>query len=333
MSTPFSKIRDRLRSRRLTALVAAVLASLAMFTVMTAGGADANQGKGLPYYANGVDPQFGVCRGVDPSCYHKWVDFDPAKNGYHVLVFTKTAGPRHADLGPALGPGLDPPLTAANAVQNGMVALGKANGFSVDWTEDTSVFANPATLEKYNAILFFTSRTALDDAAQTSLRIYMEAGGAFIGVHNAFGTEYNWNWYLGLLGNAQLFDHGPLQTGTVSVTAKDSSTRSLPHSWTGEDEWYNLSTDPTAVKILATVSEKSMPTNPPAGYNGSPGMGSFHPVAWCQYYDGGRAFLTTLGHDAQDWTIGSTYPGAGQFQSLLVNGIKSAMGQTPFCTA
>src|SRR5690242_14454935 len=55
------------------------------------------------------DPDYGVCRGVDPRCYHDWGNFDPAR-GYRVLLYTHTAGPRHADLGPALPPGLDPPL-------------------------------------------------------------------------------------------------------------------------------------------------------------------------------------------------------------------------------
>src|SRR5262245_61744923 len=72
------------------------------------------------------DPDYGVCRGTDVRCYHDWGNFDPGK-GYRVLLYTRTAGPRHADLGPALGPGLDPPLTAANVVQNGVVALGRAN--------------------------------------------------------------------------------------------------------------------------------------------------------------------------------------------------------------
>ncbi len=152
-------------------------------------------------------PEPQVCHGTDPACYHDWGNFDPAKNGYHLLVYTFTNGPRHADLGPALGPGLDPPLTAANVVQNSLIAMGKANGFSVDWTEDESVFDSPATLFKYNAILFFTSRDVLDDAGETALRVYIEGGGAFIGVHNAFGTNYNWDWFRGLLGGAQLYDH------------------------------------------------------------------------------------------------------------------------------
>ena len=55
-----------------------------------------------------------------------------------------------------------------------------------------------------------------------------------------------------------------------------------------------------------------------------PGHGTFHPVAWCQYYDGGRAFLTTMGHDRQAFIDGSGFPGQAEFKKLLVQGIKSA---------
>lgn len=317
--------------RHRTGLVVAV-AAVAVAVAATVASANTGQPSNDNVARSNIDPTYGVCRGTDPSCYHRWFNFDPAKNGYRVLLYTATPGPRHADLGPALGPGLDPPLTSANVVQNNTIRLGKENGFQVDWTEDVTQLANPATLFKYNAILFFTSRSALDDAAQTALRIYIEGGGAFVGIHNAFGTEYNWNWYLGLLGGAQLYDHGPEQTATVDVRDRtDRSMAGLPKSWTGEDEWYNLTAQPTGVRILATVDEKTMPTDPPTGYYGQPGMGSLHPVTWCQYYDGGRAWLTTLGHDSGDWQPNSTFPGAGQFQQMLVTGIKSAMGETAFC--
>jgi type 1 glutamine amidotransferase len=62
-----------------------------------------------------------------------------------------------------------------------------------------------------------------------------------------------------------------------------------------------------------------------------PGHGSFHPVAWCQYYDGGKVWATTLGHDAKAFAKDSGTPGAAQFQTLIVGGIKSVMGQEPFC--
>src|SRR5258708_19640893 len=98
---------------------------------------------------------YGVCRGTDPACYHSWGNFNAA-NGFRALLWTRTAGPRHADLGPPLGPGLDPPLSAANVVQNRMIELGRANGFTVDWTEDLAQLASPGQLLKYNAVTFFT---------------------------------------------------------------------------------------------------------------------------------------------------------------------------------
>jgi type 1 glutamine amidotransferase len=275
------------------------------------------------------DPDYGVCRGTDPKCYHDWHNFDPA-NGYKVLLYTRTAGPRHADLGPALPAGLNPPLAAANVVQNAIVAMGQQHGFAVDWTEDVTQLATPARLFNYNAVIFFsTSRDTLDDAAQTSLRQYIRGGGGFVGVHNAFGTEYNWPWYEGLLGGANFYDHGPLQAATVQIVdRRDVSTAGLPERWTFTDEWYNLVPFPNHVRFLATVDESTMATQKTTGH---PGHGDFHPVAWCQYYDGGRAWVTTLGHDARDFSTDGSFPGAEHFQKLLLGGIESAMGKSPFC--
>ncbi|MFJ8141611.1 ThuA domain-containing protein [Streptomyces sp. NPDC096013] len=280
------------------------------------------------------DPDYGVCRGTNPTCYHDWGNFTPAVDGYKVLLYTRTAGPRHADLGPALGTGLDPALTAANVVQNAIVQLGQANGFAVDWTEDVTQLATPSQLFKYNAVIFFsTSRDTLDDAAQTSLRQYIRGGGGFVGIHNAFGTEYNWPWYEGLLGGANYYDHGPEQAGTVVTQDRhDSSTEGLPTRWNFTDEWYNLVPAPSKVRLLATVDESTL-LQGVTGSMGHPGHGKVHPMAWCQYYDGGRAWLTTLGHDAKDFSTDGSFPGAAQFQKLVLGGIESAMGRTPFCRA
>ena len=116
--------------------------------------------------------------------------------------------------------------------------------------------------------------------------------------------------------------------------------------------WFNLIPFPTHVRFLATVDEKSWKPVPPregggrgrgAGAPGftprppsvvgrDPGHGDFHPVAWCQYYDGGKAWLTTLGHDAGDFAADDTaFAGAQEFQHLIVGGIKSVMGLEPFC--
>ena len=316
----------------LRAAVTALCAVVALLAALLATGSLSFAQNRAPAGAEELgDPDYGVCRGTNPACYHDWGNFDPG-NGYKILLYTRTAGPRHADLGPALAPGMDPALTDANVVQNAMVKLGKENGFQVDWTEDVTELASPADLFKYNAVVFYsTSRDALDDAGQTSLRQYIRGGGGFVGIHNAFGTEYNWPWYEGLLGGANFYDHGHVQSATVqTVDRKDASTKSLPARWGFSDEWYNLVPAPSKVRVLAKVDEDTLADGATGNYN-HPGHGSNHPVAWCQYYDGGRAWLTTLGHDAKDFTDDATFPGAHEYQKLIVGGIESAMGRTAFC--
>jgi len=308
-------------------LTAAVIAATA--AIPRAGGTPAAgpRDKGAESLGN---PDYGVCRGLDARCYHDWGNFNPA-DGYRVLVYSRTAGPRHAHLGPALPPGLNPPLTPAHAAQSALVRLGAEHGFAVDWTEDVTQLNSPGRLFRYNAVIFMsTTRDALDDPAQTALRQYIRGGGGFVGIHNAFGTEYNWEWYEGLLGGANYYDHGRNQPGTVvTASRKDASTAKLPARWAFADEWYNLVPFPSDVRVLARVDEATLPEGATGG-SGHPGHGRDHPVSWCQYYDGGRSWVTTLGHAVEAWTdapmTGDTY-----FLQHILGGIESAMGRAPFC--
>jgi uncharacterized protein len=294
--------------------------------------------------------EYGVCRGVDSKCFHDWASPAPSPN--RVLLFTRTAGPRHANLGSALGAGLNPPLNDENVVHKGMLRLMETNGIKLDYTEDLAFMTN---LSGYNAVIFFsTSRDTLDDDSKTALRQYMRAGGGFVAIHNAFGTMYNWPYYEGLLGGTNYYDHGPNRSGdVVIVDAKDASTKGLPKRWAFKDEWYNLVPFPTRVRFLATVDEASwkpvtesenrmpplgaMPRRPPGpqlprAVGAHPGHGNFHPVAWCQYYDGGKVWATTLGHDLGAFSSDPVaFPGSQEFQKLVLGGVKSVMGATEFC--
>ncbi|HKU88000.1 MAG TPA: ThuA domain-containing protein [Casimicrobiaceae bacterium] len=301
-----------------------------------------------PGTVDNFDVYYNVCRGTDPRCYRPWVSDRENK----VLIYSRTAGPRHANINPALGPGLDPPLSATgNVAQRGLKAWLEAVGVEVHWTEDVNTLASQlGPGSEYKAVIFLsnsrdalwkhgtavnparavdTSTGAYLDAGKVALRQYIRSGGGFVGIHNAFGTEYNWPWYEGLLGNANYYNHGRFQDGDIETVAKsDSSTNGLPARWAFRDEWYNLEPFPTNVKFLLTVDETSLATLS----NEHPGHGSFHPIAWCQYYDGGRSWVTTLGHDAQAFTDGSGFPSQALFKQFIVNGILSAMGNVPFCT-
>ena len=132
-------------------------------------------------------------------------------------------------------------------------------------------------------------------------------------------------WYEGLLGNANYTPTEENQPGeVVFVNARDVSTAGLPQRWDFVDEWYNSIPFPTDVNFLAVVDESTLPEGP--GRPGQhPGHGDFHPVSWCQYYDGGRSWVTTLGHgsDAFRDPAATDFPGAAEFQAHIIRGSSS----------
>lgn len=213
-----------------------------------------------------------------------------------VLVFSKTAGFRH------------------DSIPDGVAAirsLGAEHGFAVDATEDASVF-DDARLASYRAVVFLsTSGEILDGGQQAALRRYVEAGGGFVGVHSASDTEYEWPWYEGLVG-AYFKGHPAVQPAAITVTDRaHASTRTLPARWERTDEWYNFRSNPRArVHVLATLNE--------ATYTGGD-MGADHPISWCQFYDGGRAWYTALGHTRESYS-------EPLFLQHLLGGIRFAAG-------
>ncbi len=294
------------------------------------------------------------------SCYHNWgLTFANS-----VVIFSRTAAERNAALGPPMANGTPDPTT--NVAQAGLKRILQAAGVTtVTITETSSSF--PGQGSTVGAIVFLdnsgdvlwdhgksvgtgavpTTTSAYVTTNYVGLRQYLRAGGGFVAIHNAVGAERNWNYYVGLLGNASTYDSAAIQPGTVQIETADSSTAGVGAPGTqfalgaasvGGDSFYNLVPYPTNVKYLATVLEGSLATKKSV----HPGHGVFHPVAWCQYYDGGRSWVTTLGQDPRLWADltlpinqpgGANYfPGAAQFQSMVVNGVLSAMGKVPFCT-
>lgn len=192
-----------------------------------------------------------------------------------ILVFTRTAGYRHASIPDGI---------------RAFTALGEEHGFAVDATEEAGDLARP--LGGYGAVVFLsTSGEVLTPEARSGLMAYCAAGGGFMGVHAAACTEEGWPFFGGLLG-ARFVRHPRLQAGTVVVEDADHpATRHLPGRWPVTDEWYDFDKSPRgAVRVLASADE--------ASYEGG-GMGRDHPLAWCHTHAGARVFYTALGHSPE----------------------------------
>jgi type 1 glutamine amidotransferase len=253
-------VRTKQTSRRLRVILVGLLAlgvTVAGFTLLT---------RGVPKDPLRADHSSIVERGV----------MSPSQ--FSVLLFTKTAGFRHA------------------SIPNGIAALttlGQAHGFLVNATEDAAVFVDDQ-LAAYRVVVFLnTSGDILNADQQAALERFIQSGGGFVGIHSATDTEYGWPWYGQLVG-ASFANHPAIQTATVQVLDKTHlSVLHLPERWTRVDEWYNFQASPApTVTILAEVDEST--------YTGGT-MGAHHPMVWCHEYDGGRAWYTALGHTEESY--------------------------------
>ncbi|WP_432169837.1 ThuA domain-containing protein [Streptomyces sp. 1222.5] len=222
---------------------------------------------------------------------------DPAHTK-RVLVFSKTAGFRHDSI-----------PEGVEAVRQ----LGRANGFTVDATEDAGAFTGK-NLKRYDAVVFLsTTGDVLDAAQQDAFEGYIRHGGGYVGVHAAADTEYDWAFYGGLAG-AWFQNHPAIQPATVNVEDRaHPATSHLGRTWERTDEWYNYRSDPRdRAHVLASLDETS--------YTGGT-MNGDHPIAWCQDYQGGRAFYTGGGHTKESYADPA-------FRQHLLGGIRWAVGDT-----
>ncbi|KUO19902.1 ThuA domain-containing protein [Streptomyces dysideae] len=218
------------------------------------------------------------------------------EDGKRVLVFSKTAGFRHDSIPDGVA-----------AVQQ----LGETGGFTVDATEDAGAFT-AGNLRRYDAVVFLsTTGDVLDVAQQTAFEGYIRRGGAYVGIHAAADTEYDWAFYGGLAG-AYFQSHPAIQPATVRVEDRaHPATSGLSRTWNRTDEWYNYRSNPREhAHVLASLDESS--------YTGGT-MNGDHPIAWCQTYQGGRAFYTGGGHTKESYAD-------PVFRRHLMGGILYAIG-------
>ena len=175
--------------------------------------------------------------------------------------------------------------------------LARKHDFGLTWAWNTSAF--DGDLSQYAAIVFLnTPGEELKGEQRQRLQTYVQAGGGVVAVHRALiSSAGQWPWFERLIGRPFRI-HPLVQTAVVRVEDRGfPATFDLPDRWLWTDEWYEFGPDLTpGLRTVLQVDEGTYdPTRIWPGQVAQ-GMGKFHPVAWYHAYDGGRVFVTALGH-------------------------------------
>jgi len=232
---------------------------------------------------------------------------DKLKNT-RVLVYTKNGkGYVHDNIS-----------ASVNCIQE----LGIANKFMVDVSDDPLVF-NENNLKKYNLLIFSSTNNDVFDTDEQRLafRRYIEAGGGFVGIHSVTGTERNWTWFKMMVGETFTW-HASFQTFSIkNIDPTHPSMQGVPLKWTKADECYFGKQVYPGIKVLmmhdlSTLDKKDAQLI--TTHSGS--FANFFPAVWYQSFEGGNIWVTTLGHDKNNYQEAT-------FKNHLLQGIKFIANQ------
>lgn len=197
--------------------------------------------------------------------------------------------------------------------------IGRLNGFSVDTSSNPGDFSDE-NLKQYDVLVFSNTNNDVFDTDEQRLALmrYIQAGGGFVGIHSASGTERRWAWFKQLLGGT--FDwHEPGQSFSVNILDKNHpSVAHLPPVWKRvKDECYYLKEMEVNLKVIAvndlTTIDKVRERRPVT-------FGNKFPAVWCHEFDGGRSWYTSLGHQKEDYDDPA-------FRKHILGGIQWAIGK------
>ncbi|MFM2395034.1 MAG: hypothetical protein RLZZ546_3017 [Bacteroidota bacterium] len=205
-----------------------------------------------------------------------------AQKQFSILLYTKTNGWHHASIKDGI---------------EAIFALSQRHHFDVDFDENTDWFTDE-NLKKYDAIIFLnTTGDILNDKQQAAMERFIRSGKGFVGIHSASDTEYDWEWYTKLVGRMFVI-HPSIQTAYLNILNRKFPGLEDMHDkqiWT--DEFYEFSEEKSkGLNYIISIDENTYNPNVQWGSKIGKGMGNMHPIAWYQYYDGGRSFYSALGH-------------------------------------
>ena len=141
-----------------------------------------------------------------------------------------------------------------------------------------------------------------------------------------YGVLGVWVWAVGG-AHADAYEPDDTAENATLIEANETQTgRSIDPA--GDVDWIRFTVDEDS-KVIVQAKVDTDTLNPVGGST-HPGHPGDHPVTWCHYFDGGRSWVTSLGHDVGAWQ--GTTEGSEYFKQHVLGGILSTAGAKPFCT-
>jgi type 1 glutamine amidotransferase len=181
--------------------------------------------------------------------------------------------------------------------------LGKQYGFATDVSDNANVFTEQ-NLRQYSLLIFTSTNNDVFDTDQQRLafRHYIEAGGGFVGIHSAIGTERNWTWFKMMLGGSFVW-HPKFQKYIIRVVdSSHPSVSEFPKEWVRQDECYFMKEIYPGIRPVMAHDLSSLDASDKEKIKESAGnFGRYYPAVWYHQFDGGPVWITALGHDKNDY--------------------------------
>jgi len=260
----------------------------------------------------------------------------PRQEAPKKLLFLTHAGLyKHTSLGPAER------AVASWGAEAGYV-LTPSQGYLQEADELDLSNITAEYLAQFDGVMMMTNgNLPLDEGQKRALVDFVRQGGAFIGVHCAALTLYNYPEFGEMLG--AYFRRAVQQDHVFVLNVEDQehpATRMLGESWTVVDEMYQFGTASWSADRPDENIDVLFGNRIPVGFSRNrvrvllsidtqatdlDGLdeierGGDYPQSWVQEFGEGRSFYTSLGHRDDIWSTNPT------FRAHLVGGIRWALG-------
>ena len=174
--------------------------------------------------------------------------------------------------------------------------IGAAQGWKVQTTHHLQRISRE-NLDKLDLLVFATTGNLAFDAEQKQAVIdFVRGGKAFLGIHNATDTGYDWPEYGEMLGGYFAGHPWHQEVGVIVEDGDHPATRMLGEHFRVTDEIYTFKNwDRNKTRVLMRIDNDSVDLEK--------GNREDHDYAlgWCHTYGEGRVMYTALGHPDALW--------------------------------